>query len=579
MSFSTFVLIITFMQGCRKISLYKIFNNQNYTAMKKKLNNLTAAVLFALMCGLIPTNAFSQVTELFSMIYDRFSPTSSEHARPYFVKMDGSGNVYVIGDDLDNNILVIKYNSAGAKLWQKQIPSWGAPESAELDNEGNLFIVYDNFPYSETFWITLIKITPSGIAAWSTSYPNSYLSGANDKKNFMSIGNSGIYVLARTVAPADYDYVTLKFSYSGALLWQKIYDSSTPTLISWDVPCGITIDNNENIYVTGKGADTGITPYGIHNFTTLKYNSSGTLLWSSKFARDPWNINSIAADNSGNVYIAGAAGGFFTVIKYNSSGTYQWAKYLKGSNTYTFLNTAKKILIDPAGNPTVSGILHDSIGALTTIKYTPGGSQIWMRKYDDYYSSFCNFTFINSTDILIAGKVIGHGLSDDIVLLKYDNNGILKWKKYYVSPYGDLEPVDLDARYDPVYGKTFFYVTSEVTPPDHGYDMLTAKFEEVDQPRPPAVNNETPAKYELMQNYPNPFNPQTKISFSIKKAGNVKLAVYDALGREISVLTNGLLEAGLYNVDFDASHFSSGVYFYKLESESFTDIKKMMLIK
>jgi hypothetical protein len=93
------------------------------------------------------------------------------------------------------------------------------------------------------------------------------------------------------------------------------------------------------------------------------------------------------------------------------------------------------------------------------------------------------------------------------------------------------------------------------------------------------VNNETPSSYSLSQNYPNPFNPVTNIKFSIPKTGFVKLTVYDAAGRETAALFNGVLSAGTYNYDFDASRLTSGIYFYKLQSGSFVQTRKMMLIK
>ena len=93
------------------------------------------------------------------------------------------------------------------------------------------------------------------------------------------------------------------------------------------------------------------------------------------------------------------------------------------------------------------------------------------------------------------------------------------------------------------------------------------------------ISSEVPEGFSLSQNYPNPFNPVTNIRFSIPKAGNVKLVVYDALGREAAILVNSLYPAGTYNVDLDASMFSSGVYFYRLESGSYTNVKKMLIVK
>jgi myo-inositol-hexaphosphate 3-phosphohydrolase len=93
------------------------------------------------------------------------------------------------------------------------------------------------------------------------------------------------------------------------------------------------------------------------------------------------------------------------------------------------------------------------------------------------------------------------------------------------------------------------------------------------------ISNEIPNGFSLEQNYPNPFNPVTNIIFSIPKSGMVKLVVYDIIGKQVSELVNGNYNAGSYKVDFNASVLSSGVYFYKIETNGFTDIKKMMLIK
>ena len=89
----------------------------------------------------------------------------------------------------------------------------------------------------------------------------------------------------------------------------------------------------------------------------------------------------------------------------------------------------------------------------------------------------------------------------------------------------------------------------------------------------------TPTKYELFQNYPNPFNPTTKINFSLPKSGLVTLKVYDMLGKEVAQLVNEVRNVGNYSVDFNAANLSSGVYFYKITAEGFSDVKRMMLIK
>lgn len=93
------------------------------------------------------------------------------------------------------------------------------------------------------------------------------------------------------------------------------------------------------------------------------------------------------------------------------------------------------------------------------------------------------------------------------------------------------------------------------------------------------TSNEAPAQFELKQNFPNPFNPNTTIKFSIAKKGEVSLVIFDALGRKVSELANGVMNAGDYSFDFNAEKLSSGVYFYRLSTEGFQSTKKMLLVK
>jgi hypothetical protein len=92
-------------------------------------------------------------------------------------------------------------------------------------------------------------------------------------------------------------------------------------------------------------------------------------------------------------------------------------------------------------------------------------------------------------------------------------------------------------------------------------------------------NNTAPVSFSLSQNYPNPFNPVTKISYSVAKAGNVKITVYDILGNSVYTVVNHKHEAGNFSADFDGSKLSSGTYIYKIEAGDFSDVKKMTLIK
>lgn len=93
------------------------------------------------------------------------------------------------------------------------------------------------------------------------------------------------------------------------------------------------------------------------------------------------------------------------------------------------------------------------------------------------------------------------------------------------------------------------------------------------------INNEFPSGYNLSQNYPNPFNSLTIIHFEVPKEGNVKLIIYDITGREIQRLADSDLHAGKYYINWDAEKFTSGIYFFRLESGNFNESRKMILLK
>lgn len=93
------------------------------------------------------------------------------------------------------------------------------------------------------------------------------------------------------------------------------------------------------------------------------------------------------------------------------------------------------------------------------------------------------------------------------------------------------------------------------------------------------IGSEIPKVYALYQNFPNPFNPNTTINFDLPKGSDVKIIIYDLLGREVEMLVNQRLDAGKYSLDFDAAKYASGVYFYRITAGDYVSIKKMMIVK
>ena len=142
-----------------------------------------------------------------------------------------------------------------------------------------------------------------------------------------------------------------------------------------------------------------------------------------------------------------------------------------------------------------------------------------------------------------VGFVEGHGNSNSAKQYSYVDNSVRAGQSYSYR----LKQIDFDGQFE--YSKV---VNVEVG---------------------------VPMEYSLAQNYPNPFNPSTSIEYTVPSNEYVTLKVYDVLGNTVSTLVNENKEAGKYNVMFDASNLTSGIYFYSIQAGKFNQVKKMMLVK
>lgn len=146
----------------------------------------------------------------------------------------------------------------------------------------------------------------------------------------------------------------------------------------------------------------------------------------------------------------------------------------------------------------------------------------------------------------------------------YSPNDGASWATQYIAPAGNFRHITKARTGETLWGVRSNGGISRYGTPLTGITPITGT---------------VPDNYNLSQNYPNPFNPVTKISFAIPKSGFVTLKVYDMLGREVVKLVNENKTAGNYLIDFDASNLSSGIYFYRIETNGFVDTKKLMLLK
>ena len=154
-------------------------------------------------------------------------------------------------------------------------------------------------------------------------------------------------------------------------------------------------------------------------------------------------------------------------------------------------------------------------------------------------------------------------------------NNTLIWKPVSESfAYGTYYTITIGAGAKSIYG--FAIDANKDTIPGDAFTMV---FRTQNQPQSVETDLTQPFVFSMDQNYPNPFNPHTSIGFSIPQTGFVSLKVYDNLGRVVAILVHANIQAGKYTATWDASAFASGIYFYTLSSDKFTDIKRMVLIK
>jgi len=171
--------------------------------------------------------------------------------------------------------------------------------------------------------------------------------------------------------------------------------------------------------------------------------------------------------------------------------------------------------------------------------------------------------------------------------LQHEVEGMLEKITLKLPPLGSTDIATIDSTWTPIQAKAFYIW--EMMHEDGSFGIHNPKFvvgvlnETIYQldNAPTGIEeiNGLPITYKLEQNYPNPFNPSTTIRFSVPEAGNVKLSVYDITGSELEVLVDKNMSAGVFNANWDASRFASGIYLYKLQAGNFVQVKKMILVK
>ena len=225
-------------------------------------------------------------------------------------------------------------------------------------------------------------------------------------------------------------------------------------------------------------------------------------------------------------------------------------------------------------------------GAQTSFTFTAGNYYFDSFSYQSTYPALTfdvsggkiniyvtgDMTFRQSATIDVTG-----GTAEDVFVEVHGNfriNGATVWNGVVFAPNGEIYVGKTDKATGVFWGQI---ITTEN---DITFTCIDVCPSDVLPKRGEAeTSNIIPNSFTLEQNYPNPFNPATTIKYGVPQDANVRIVIYDLLGREVAVLVDGLVKAGNYEAVFNATNLSSGIYFYRLQSDNFTQIKKMLLLK
>jgi len=330
---------------------------------------------------------------------------SSSEDYGYSVAVDSSGNIYVAGytaGNLDGNtsagnedMILIKYNPAGIKLWTRQLGSSNNDEAlgVGVDGSGNVYVAgatsgdFDGHTHIGSFDIFLVKYNTDGVKQWSRQMGTA----ATDEAYALTVDSSGnSYITGLTAGNLDgntnagvEDMFLVKYDTAGTKQWTKLLGTS-----SKDYGYGVAVDGDGNIYVAGttEGSMDGNTSAGGEDIFLVKYNAAGTLQWIRQMGSSTDDeIWGIAMDASGSIFIVGSTDGPIDgntnagswdmfLVKFNSSGIRQWTRQLGTTDN----DEGLAVTVDNVGSVFVTGYSYGNFDGGTNA----GENDIFIVKYD-----------------------------------------------------------------------------------------------------------------------------------------------------------------------------------------------------
>lgn len=541
-------------------------------------------------------------------------PLSTVNDEARAIKVDVSGNVYVTGRANISGLadyLTLKVNSAGVLQWTKR---YNGPFNSEdycvalvLDNtQSNVYAGGTSFRggVQNYFIIKYNASTGDSVRAASYDGPSFNI----DILSAMAIDYANnVYVTGYSFdAASSFDYATLKFNSSLVQQWATRYNGTGNGV---EAASSIAVDIYGNVYVSGRSLGSGTND----DYATVMYNSAGTEKWVARYngpAGGSDASNFVAVDNSGNVYVTGRSAGIgtgandYATLKYrqipNAPSDLEAAADFSNSIALSWSDNSDNedgFKIERSLNGGINWSLHATLPSDAESYLDTGLTLYGIYHYRVFafnmfgnsgYSNTAFDTAMSSDPLEYISLLISmvNTLKNDGYLNQGQANSLIVKLNAAIEKIQQGKYKTASNQINAFINHVNAFINGGILTSQQGGPLISIAedvielLEQLDaMPERLKVSPEMPKEFALHNNYPNPFNPVTTISFDIPEQIIASIIIYDVLGKEVKVLINGKLEPGRYDAVFDASNFPSGIYFYRLSTEKFTQTKKMILVK
>lgn len=364
---------------------------------------------------------------------------------PRDIKVDNSGNVYVTGFSATTptnfDYITLKYNSAGAQQWAVTYNGTanGFDEAfvLSLDASGNVYVTGGSDVTSQGSNFVTIKYNSSGVQQWLANY-NGLGNSIDAATQIILDASNNVYITGRSVGSGtDLDFATIKYNNAGVQQWVSRFNG---VLNAFDIPESITLDNAGNVYVAGASYGGIATE---NDYVVVKYNNSGFQQWFVKFdgpLNDEDKINDVVVDQNQNVYVSGRSIGTggsaenIVTIKYNASGSLVWLNTYNGPASG--FDEAREMRLGTSGALYVTGFsqgLNTNNDYLTLKFDTANGTILWEARFDGPASNN-DQAFSMEIDATESIYVVGTSFSPT----SFQDFSTIKWCQFSTNAGNDV---------------------------------------------------------------------------------------------------------------------------------------------